>query len=161
MLPLDRLDFHCNICSAACRVEPHELLREGSSCWGCGSSVRQRGIVHSLSMELFGESLMLADFPVRKDIVGLGLSDWEGYSERLTEKFTYTNTFYVQLPRLDITAIDPALEGSADFLISGDVFEHIPPPVSLAFENSRRLLKDNGVLLLTVPYFRSLPEPTL
>jgi SAM-dependent methyltransferase len=49
-------------------------------------------------------------------------------------------------------AIDPALEGTLDFLICTEVFEHVPPPVSRAFENARRLLKSNGVLIFSTPY---------
>lgn len=41
-----------------------------------------------------------------------------------------------------------------DFLISSDVFEHVRPPVSLAFAGARRLLKPDGVLILSVPFIR-------
>jgi hypothetical protein len=44
-------------------------------------------------MELFGQNLTLANFPVRKDIRGVGLSDWLGYAIPLAKKFDYTNTF--------------------------------------------------------------------
>jgi hypothetical protein len=39
----------------------------------CKSTVRARSIVHLLSIALFGHSLILRDFPVRKDIKGIGL----------------------------------------------------------------------------------------
>ncbi len=39
-----------------------------------------------------------------------------------------------------------------DFVISSEVFEHVPPPVERAFENVARLLKPSGVLIMTVPY---------
>ena len=41
-----------------------------------------------------------------------------------------------------------------DFIISSDVFEHVPPPVSIAFANARKLLKPGGVLVFTVPYIK-------
>ena len=108
--------------------------------------------MHVLSVELFGESLALPDFPVRKSVRGLGLSDWEGYADRLAEKLDYVNTFYHQEPRLDICAVDPALERRFDFVISSEVFEHVPPPVSVAFRNLRALLKPAGFTVFTVPY---------
>lgn len=104
-------------------------------------------------MELFGASLSLSEFPVKREITAMGLSDWPGYATRLARKLNYTNTYYHAEPRLDITAdIDPALEGSLDVLISSDVFEHVAPPVSRAFEACYRLLKPAGVLVFTVPY---------
>jgi SAM-dependent methyltransferase len=70
----------------------------------------------------------------------------------LAEAFDYRNTFYTREPRFDITA-PPAQEfGTYDFIISSEIFEHVLPPVEKAFEATFRLLKPNGVLLLTVPY---------
>jgi len=146
------LTFQCNICGAACEYPMLDLGRETPSCRNCGSTVRMRSIVHLLSMELFGQSLVLPDFPTRLDIRGMGLSDWNRYADPLAQRLSYTNTFYHQEPRLDITRIDPALEGSLDFLISTDVFEHIVPPISVAFANVRRLLKPDGVFIFSVPY---------
>jgi SAM-dependent methyltransferase len=103
-------------------------------------------------MELFGRSLAIPDFPHRPELTGIGLSDWEGYASQLTGKLGYTNTYYHQQPFCDITSPDPSLFGRYDFLISTDVFEHIAPPISKAFENARRLLKPNGVMIFTVPY---------
>ncbi|MBD0330085.1 MAG: methyltransferase domain-containing protein [Thermoleophilia bacterium] len=80
------------------------------------------------------------------------MSDWEGYAVRLRERFDYVNTFYHQEPRLDICDIEPRLEGRYDFVITSEVFEHVPPPVSTAFVNLRRLLSPGGVAVVTVPY---------
>lgn len=66
-------------------------------------------------------------------------------------KFNYRNIYY-QEPKLDIAHFDPSLEGTFDFIVSSDVFEHVPPPVSNAFENARKLLKPCGALIFTVPY---------
>ncbi len=148
----DLLRYRCNICGQPCETKTTELGRETPSCLGCGSTVRMRAIIHMLSMELFGESLALPDFPIRPDITGIGMSDWDGYAIPLAHKVGYKNTYYHQEPKLDITSIDPSLEGTLDFIISSDVFEHIVPPVSIAFENARKLLKPDGVLIFTVPY---------
>lgn len=103
-------------------------------------------------MELFGKSLAISDFPNRPDLAGIGLSDWEGYADRLAKKLGYKNTFYHQQPLLDITRIDDSQHGIYDFIISTDVFEHICPPISKAFENARYLLKPGGTMILSVPY---------
>jgi SAM-dependent methyltransferase len=131
--------------------------REGATCTYCGSSVRKRGIIHHLSECLFGSSIALPDFPYSPEIVGLGLSDWEGYATYLEQKFSYTNTFFDEEPFLDITKVPPERSETCDFLISTEVFEHVPPPVARAFAGSFKLLKPGGLLVLTVP-FTNVPE---
>lgn len=150
---LSTYEFTCNVCGTQNSGIPFLTLgREGASCSGCGSSVRMRSIVHTLSTSLFGLSLPLHEFPLRRDLVGIGLSDWLGYAVRLAGKLSYTNTFYHQEPFLDI--VEPPREswGTCDFIISSDVFEHVPPPVSRAFAGVYALLKPGGHLVLTVPY---------
>ncbi len=144
--------FRCNVCGRTNPMTPQTFQREVSSCDGCGSSARFRSVVHVLSRELFGRTLALPDFPVCRDVKGLGMSDWEGYATRFAQRFDYVNTFYHQEPRLDICDVDPSLEGRFDFVISSEVFEHVPPPVSVAFRNLRRLLKPAGFAVFTVPY---------
>lgn len=146
------LDYRCNVCGSAANSPRDELGRENATCPDCGSTVRMRAIVHLVSMAVFGESLALPDFPERRDICGLGLSDWHRYAAPLAEKFNYSNTFYHQEPFLDITDVPEARRGSCDFVISSDVFEHVLPPVNKAFEGARRLLKPGGSLILTVPF---------
>ncbi|MEX2588148.1 MAG: methyltransferase domain-containing protein [Actinomycetota bacterium] len=146
------LSFICNICSQANTRRVQEFHREIPSCSGCGSTPRFRAIVSVLTTELFGESMLLDQVPLTPHLSGIGLTDWEGYSTRLETRFHYRNTYYDQEPKLDIVAPDPDLIGSADFLIATDVFEHVPPPVSVGFRNARRLLKPGGVLIMSVPY---------
>jgi GT2 family glycosyltransferase len=155
----DRVEFTCNVCGARAETAFAELGRERPSCYRCGSTVRMRSIVHVLSTELFGKSLALPNFPVDKDIRGVGLSDSSVFADRVAAKLGYVNTFYHQEPRLDITDVPDHMRGTLDFIVSSDVFEHVPPPVSRAFSNARRLLKPGGVLILTVPY--SLQEQTI
>jgi SAM-dependent methyltransferase len=112
-----------------------------------------RAIIRVLSTELFGKNLLLRDFPARADIHGLGMTDWEGYANTLAEKFSYQNTYYHKEPRLDISAVEiPAHLRSNDFVISSEVFEHVVPPVSRAFENVSKMLKPGGLFVLTTPY---------
>jgi SAM-dependent methyltransferase len=145
------LEFRCNICGKPTSFRSNQLAREPWSCAWCGSNVRWRSVIHALSMELFGRSLAISDFPARPDLIGIGLSDWDGYATRLKQKLGYTNTFYHQNPILDITSVGSDRFGRYDFVISSDVFEHIAPPISIAFENARRMLRPSGVMILTVP----------
>lgn len=146
-----QISFRCNICGRKNRTLPSQLTRESVTC-RCGSTVRIRALVHVLSLELFGESLPVPDMPFRSDLIGVDMSGAGSYADRLAKRIDYTNTFLHKAPFLDIVSPPPEWLSSFDFVISSDVFEHVAPPVSLAFENALRLLKPGGVLVLTVPY---------
>jgi SAM-dependent methyltransferase len=148
------LCFECNICGERCLVAAAQLQRETASCEACGSSPRLRAVIRALSLSLFGQNLVLPDFPVSREISGLGMTDWEGYAVRLAEKFRYTNTYYHKEPKLDISnsEVPERLVQSSDFIISSEIFEHVVPPVLRAFQNAFKLLKPGGILILTVPY---------
>jgi SAM-dependent methyltransferase len=141
------VSFTCNICGYYNEVE--DFATEPATC-ACGSNVRLRALMHLLSMELFGSSLIVAQFPTLKAIRGLGLSDQSGYARILTEKFDYTNTFYDREPRFDIAEAHPRLAGAYDFILLADVLEHIAPPLECALAETCRLLKPHGFLGITV-----------
>lgn len=149
--------FVCNICGNTCSIPPPEGGRDTVSCLKCGSVARWRAVIHVLSMELFGKSIPLTDFPERPDIVGVGMSDWPGYAEALGQKMNYTNTFFHTEPLLDITRPDREWIGKLDFVISSDCFEHVVPPVSLAFTGLFDVLKPNGFVVFTVPHVTDGP----
>lgn len=148
------LCFRCNVCGEKCLIDGEELQREQASCLGCNSSARIRAIVRALSVELFGETLALPDFPANKELRGLGMTDSETYAKQLAEKFSYENTYLHQEPYLDISATEAAPERleSNDFIISSEIFEHVASPVRRAFQNTFKMLKPGGVLIITVPY---------
>ena len=148
------LCFRCNICGQQAVIDVDLLRREKPTCAGCGSTPRARAIIGALSRELLGEDLGLWEFPERKEIVGLGTTDWEGYATGLAEKFSYKNTYYHQEPHFDIAAaeISSSIVESCDFVISSEVFEHVIPPVSRAFENAWKILRPVG--------YSSSPFPT-
>lgn len=143
--------FTCNICNTRTEFNPLGDWREAPSCTTCGSSVRMRQLVHCLTEATTGRSATLRD-SVDFHIKGLGLSDPTLLSSRLEQTFSYTNTYYHTEPQLDICAPSPAWAGSADFLISSDVFEHVPNPVGAAFAGAYAVLKPGGVFVLTVPF---------
>lgn len=145
--------FYCNICGKPSLTDVRRLTRDVATCEACGSNARVRALVQALSTELFREDLLLPDFPTRREIRGLGMTDWEGYAVKLAEKFDYQNTFYHKEPRLDIGAASiPSEFVQKDFVISSDVFEHVLPPVTRAFENVWKMLKPGGLFILTAPY---------
>jgi SAM-dependent methyltransferase len=144
--------FRCNICGADCRAALATISRESISCRECGSTVRFRAIAHLLTTELFGRSIALPDLERRKDICGIGLSDFGPYARQLEDKLDYTNTYYHGEPRLDITDVPADRVAAYDFIIASDVFEHVAPPVSRAFANAHTLLKPGGVMIFTVPF---------
>lgn len=150
----ERISFCCNICNRQSRVATAKLTREEPTC-RCGSSVRLRSIVHVLTLSLFGKSLAIPDIPLHTDLVGIDMSGATIYAERLTGRIGYVNTFLHKEPRLDIVSPDEKWLSRCDFVISSDVFEHVAPPISLAFDNTFRLLKPGGVFVLTAPYAKT------
>ncbi|MEI9811952.1 MAG: methyltransferase domain-containing protein [Acidobacteriota bacterium] len=126
--------------------------RETVGCPACGSTLRLRGLVALISQEILGVQMALSDFPDLKGLRGFGMSDPPNLASQLEKKFDYTNTFYHQAPTIDITNPEESEWGRYDFIISSEVMEHVPPPVEKGFANLHRLLKPNGVLLLTIPY---------
>ena len=152
----DSENFTCNICGAICKRPTEAPGREVPSCPKCESTVRLRSLIALLSREIFGIELALPDFPVLKGVRGFGMSDPPELAERLAEKFDYTNTFYHQEPRLDIANSFPEQLaehiGRYDFILSSEVLEHVSTPVERAFVNLNKLLKPDGLLLITVPY---------
>jgi hypothetical protein len=144
--------FRCNVCGRENRGDPTLFTRETGVCSKCKATVRMRGAVYALAVGLFGKPLAIPDFPRPSQFSGLGLSDWEGYANRLKNRLTYRNTFLHRRPFLDITNPPANLAGKQDFLISIDVFEHIPPPVDRAFQGAATLLKPGACLVLSAPY---------
>ena len=153
MTPMtDAVGFRCNVCGQRNSTGPEEWLREKPSCPECKSTVRTRSVMQVLSAELFGTTLPAVDFPVLKGIAGFGISDSVDYSPVLSERFDYRNTWYHREPRFDITELPENERGRYDFVIASEVLEHVTPPVDRAFRNLFRMLKPEGVLILTVPY---------
>ena len=146
------MTFRCNLCGAQNQHDAEKMAREGISCGQCESSERLRALAWLMSDELFGVSMMFPDFPEIKAWTGLGMSDVPGFARYLENRFNYTNTYYHKAPLFDVTQPDPALAEKYDFIVSSEVLEHVPHPVSETFQTLYQMLKPNGVLFLTVPY---------
>lgn len=148
------IEYRCNICGGNNRLESQKFHRELALCGACGANARFRGIIHVLA-NFLGENHALSEWPRRKNISGIGMSDWPGYAGLLGDKFSYENTFYDRRPQLDIQNPTHAQLGKYDFIISSDVFEHILQPVQKGFDNLLALLKPGGCLIFSVPYTRT------
>jgi SAM-dependent methyltransferase len=122
------------------------------SCAACGSNVRYRALVRTLSLGLFGESIPLPRYPQRPDLAGVGFSDWEPFAERLSTRLAHTNTYLHREPELDLTSPPAELAGTLDYVLCSEVLEHVAPPVERAVQACFDLLKPGGLLVLTVPY---------
>lgn len=150
------IEYRCNLCGCKNRLDSSQFHRELAACKKCGALARFRGIIHALA-NFLGESedAILRDWPIRKRIFGIGMSDWNGYARLLRRKFSYENTFYDRKPKLDILNLTEKNLGKYDFVISTDVFEHILLPLQQGFDNLFRLLKPGGCLIFSVPYTRT------
>jgi len=148
--------FRCNICGKYSTSPLSEIKgRATPSCYHCGSTRRFRSIVAALSEELFGEILAIPDFPKSRSITGIGMSDSDIYAVPLSKKFSYINTYYHKEPGLDITSLNNQMINSSNFVISSDVFEHVPPPINKAFDNLFKVIKKDGVCIFSVPYIKN------
>jgi SAM-dependent methyltransferase len=144
--------FVCNVCGTPNTLPRERLTREDGHCSACQCYGRLRSIVYAVMKQFSPGEPILARMEPRKDIRGIGCSDW-GYTDYFAEKFDYTNTFYDEAPQLDLCQVDWSRwpRNSFDFITSTDVLEHVAPPVETAFQNMYDLLKPGGVTILTVP----------
>lgn len=144
--------FRCNLCGRANLVAPVRIGREVPSCDRCGSTVRFRTIARLVTRALLESDAALCDVTPDRRIRGLGLSDAEVYAKPLARVFAYEYTYFHASPRLDILRIPTHRRGCYDFLIASDVFEHVAPPIDLAFRNAHALLAAGGVFIFSAPF---------
>ncbi|MBU4270695.1 MAG: methyltransferase domain-containing protein [Planctomycetes bacterium] len=150
--PLQLTSFLCNVCGTPNCLPRRRLTREDGHCMDCGCYGRLRSMMYAVTARFSSDEIILARMAPRKDIRGLGCSDW-GYADLLAEKFDYVNTFYDHEPQLDLCNVDWSrwAPESFDFITCTDVLEHIEPPIDKTFENMYRLLKPGGAAIITVP----------
>jgi SAM-dependent methyltransferase len=104
-------------------------------------------------LECFGypSSTTFADVEPNLARRGIGISDHWRLAARLASVFDYVNTFYHRFPLVDVTRPPEDLFGQLDFVICSDVLEHIPPPSLDGLKGIRRMLRDGGYAVITVP----------
>lgn len=146
------LTWACNICGALNHTLITSMERESGTCRQCSSVMRFRAMMAILTERFCGKVQVLTELARNPHITGLGMSDSDTYAALLAQKFSYTNTYYHCEPLLDIVKPAPQWLGVNDFVISSDVFEHVPPPIQSAFDNMYALLKPGGIAIFSVPF---------
>ena len=149
----------CNICGSVSNFIRKELQREGFLCGNCSASSRHRAVIYVLGKCLGTSGIPLAAWSSHKEIRMLESSGRGPYPMMLKEKFEYINTEYqpaaslMQQPSNRYADFQQLAfpDQQFDYVIATDVFEHIREDEK-AFGEVYRVLKTDGVFIMTVPY---------
>jgi hypothetical protein len=143
-LKVSMVCFTCNICGAWNEVE--QFASEPASC-ACGSNVRLRGLIRMLSIELFGRSLVLPEFPRMKAIRGWARR--QDCYNRLLAGIRLHQHLLRREPRLDFTNPTPSLRTVRLHSLGRRAGAHSAAG-GRAMVETRRMLKPHGFLGITV-----------
>lgn len=99
----------------------------------------------------FGNELAFKDLKSDFSTISLGMSDDTSITSVLPSKFSHTNSFYDNFPKVDLLNIDDHLHNHFNLVLCSDVFEHIPKNIELAFTNLYKIVKTDGLLVFSVP----------
>ncbi len=155
----------CNICGNEGKFLLKEGGREGNLCANCSASSRHRAVIYAFGLWRGTAGVPLAAWQPEKHLRILESSGRSSYPMMLKEKFEYYNTEYN--PESDL--INKPFTRYADFqnmaypdnqfdvIIATDVFEHVRED-DKAFAEVFRVLKKEGVFILTVPYDHNLEQ---
>ena len=128
--------------------------RERVICPGCGLNNRMRACIHFLEQNLDAaprHDIYIAEqsTPLYRHLAGKypGLVGSEYFGERVPFGDADPATGWRNESVTGLTFGD----GSLDYILSFDVYEHVPAYLD-AFRECHRTLRDGGVLLFTVPY---------
>lgn len=142
--------FFCIACFRPSRANKNSLGREGTNCYWCRATSRDRSMLLNIHITFISKVLRN---PRRIPKI-VGISD--GYLMERVLKLLYgphyTNYHFHQKPRLDITRVNSEFMQKADIISCSEVLEHVAPPVEFAFDGLYTILKSNGVLVLSVPH---------
>jgi hypothetical protein len=142
--------FFCVACLRPSKTRQGTFGREGANCFFCNATSRDRAMLLNIHWAFISKFIKNPRH-VPKII---GVSDGQ-LMEKILKKLygsNYANYHYHQDPLLDITQVPSDLYGSADIVSCTEVLEHVAPPVSLAFSGLRKILKEHGKLILSVPH---------
>lgn len=126
--------------------------REGSICANCTSTWRNRATILSISESLGYGSLPLPQWPENWGVRGAGFDDPPVLFSRLPQKTIYTNTHLGNFPYLDLNDVPDRYIASLNFLVCGDVLEHVEPrKLDRAISGIAKLLMHGGFAVISVP----------
>ena len=142
--------FFCSACLRPSFAPKSSIGRESFNCHWCKATSRERAIFLHIHWQYLQRKMKK---PFRKLNI-LGVSDGHLTSTILGKIYgkNYTNYHYHLDPKLDITKVKKNLYGNADIVSCSEVLEHVEPPIQKAFDGLYKLLKVNGVLVLSVPH---------
>lgn len=139
----------------ACGFEMESQLpaeREGSTCDSCNSTWRNRATILAISECLGYGSLPLPEWPENWAVRGVGFDDSPVLFTRLPQKTLYTNTHLDKFPTLNLTDVPDHYSSALNYIVCGDVLEHIGPgELDLAISGIKKLLVGNGFAVISVP----------
>lgn len=123
--------------------------REDVACTQCGATWRAQACMLSVLEGLgYPEGASVSpDF----SRYGLGISDDMTLAQRLFQLFMYTNSYYHQFPKIDVTSPPAETRGQFEFIVCSDVLEHVPPPAEFALLGLHSMLRPGGFLVVSVP----------
>ncbi len=142
----------CNVCGWQGARFTDDAWHEGTLCPNCGSQVRHRLLVAMLDGLADRPGLSEADLIARKDV--LHFAPERQLRERIQSAASrYTTADFDRGDcdlRLDISSMPSVPDASQDLLMACDVLEHVPHDAA-AMQEIHRILRPNGLALLTVP----------
>lgn len=166
-LKIGRLPGYCNICGNFTLFDvSHPNFREHVVCTKCQSRNRQRQLIYLLLFDILNdESLKFASIrDIPTDIVLWNAESTGALHKKLSEhlKDNYICSEYIDsslrsgdmkdgMLHVDIqeTHFD---DNSLDYILSGDVMEHVPFPLK-ALKETYRILKPGGCHIFTAPFY--------
>ncbi len=141
--------FYCPICGEVAQKLPAN--REDSACQ-CGASWRvQAGMLAILEGLGYFEDVKPGDIESDLSRIGLGISDNWMLARRISNVFSYTNSFYYQFPIVDLLNPPASAIGFFDFVSCSDVLQDIKPPSEDALAGIFNVLKPGGFAVISVP----------
>lgn len=160
----------CGVCGARGRFRGAASMREGLSCAHCRCNARQRAaaalLLASLPTRAMGarvyatEQVTPLHLALRRRVGRLVGSEFvHSWLQRMRlSQWLWRQGAWEWVRREDVTALRFA-DASLDGVISLDVLEHVPD-YRAALREFARVLKPEGVLVLTVPFHHTRAEST-
>ena len=141
--------FFCVICLKFTRGIGFVNSREDFQCKICGSSPRDRAVALAVRKIKFFKTLRL-----QRVQSAIGIADLIVIENFMNTIFgdRYVNYHFHKSPKIDITRIENESVFEADLVICSDVLEHVQAPVENGFFGLNKILKDKGILVMSVPH---------
>jgi hypothetical protein len=143
----------CSICGKL--IIYLHINREGNRCKKCESYWRTRAVITALLMYWRKDYKvpLLKTYP-DFSLSSVGMSDDVSITRFLPQFTMHTNTSLDSYPKLNLLELKPDQVEICNILICSDVLEHVVNNIELCFINLYRILKPNGLLILSVPLVR-------